>query len=406
VTEKLPFFLLSLAAGVTALIALAHVAQIPATADPKIAVSLIDRIAISVYALSFYLWKFAAPLDLAAVYELPPRSGFATWPGFLSGAVILLATAAVIAGRRRWPALVAVWVAYVAILCPVIWVPWIAADRYTYLACAGWTLLGGGVLSSGWMAWQRRRIDTRIAVPLAGLAVAVVAALGSLTWKQVKVWHDSETLWTHAVAARPSSLGHFKLGVTLAHRGDFTRATENFHAALSINPRNAPAYSALGFAFAVQGRLTEAAEQFDHALRMSPRQAEAHTGLGLLLARQGKLSEAADHFRRALESNARDAQAHTNLGLILKKRGQRAEAAAHFQQAVQIDPASEQAQHQWGLALAERGELAEATVHLREAVRINPRSAETHRSLGEVLLRRGQTIEAEEHVQEAHRLRP
>jgi len=406
VTEKLPFFLLSLVAGVTALVALAHVTRIPATADPKVGVSLIDRIATSVYALSFYLGKIAVPLDLSAVYELPPRSGFETWPAFLSGGVILLATAAVIAVRRRWPALPTVWVAYIVILSPVIWVPRIAADRYTYLACAGWALLGGGILSSGWRAWQRRKIDTRIAAPLAGLAVFVVAALSALTWKQVKVWHDSETLWTHAVAARPSSLGHFKLGVTLAHRGDFTKAIDNFHAALRINPRNASAYSALGFAFAVQGRSTEAFEQFDHALRMSPRQAEAHTGLGLLLARQGKLDEAGDHFRRALESNARDAQAHTNLGLILKKQGQRAEAAAHFQQAVQIDPGSEQAQHQWGLALAEQGKLGEATGHLREAVRINPRSADAHRGLGEVLLRQGQTIEAEEHLQAARRLRP
>ena len=368
--------------------------------------SLIDRVAVSVYALAFYLWKTAVPFALAAVYELPPRSGFGTWPAVVSGAVILLVTAAVIAGRRRCPALTAVWVGYIVILSPVVSVPRIAADRYTYLACTGWALLGGAVLSSGWRAWQSRKMDTRIAGPLAGIAVAVVAALGILTWNQVKVWHDSETLWTHSVAARPSSLGYFKLGVTLAHQGDMTKAIDNFHAALRINPRYASAHSALGFAFAVQGRLTEAMEQFDHALSISPRQAEAHTGLGLLLARQGKLSEAADHFRRALESDSRDAQAHTNLGLILKKQGESAEAAAHFQQAVQIDPGSEQAQHLWGLVLAEEGKLREATAHLREAVRINPRNAEAHRSLGEALLRQGQAIEAEEHMQQARRLRP
>jgi len=404
VTERLPVFLLSLAAAVTALVALAHATQ--GVAASKAGVSLIDRVAISVSALAFYLWKTAAPLALSAAYELPPQSGFETWPAVLSGGVVLLATAAAIAGRRRWPALGAVWVGFIVILSPVVWVPRIAADRYTYLACAGWALLGGASLSSAWKAWQSRAIDNRIAVPLAGLAVSVVAVLGTLTWNQAKVWHDSETLWTHAVVARPSSLGHFKLGVTLAHQGDLTKAIENFHAALRINPRYTAGHSALGFAFAIQGRLTEAVEQFDHALRLSPREAEAHTGLGLILSRQGKFSEAADHFRRALERDPRDAQAHTNLGLILKKRGQRAEAAAHFQQAVQIDPGSEQAQHQWGLVLAEQGKLREAAEHLREVVRINPRNAEAHRSLGEVLLRQGQAIEAEEHTQEARRLRP
>ena len=60
------------------------------------------------------------------------------------------------------------------------------------------------------------------------------------------------------------------------HGVDLTKAIENFHAALRINPRYASAHSALGFAFALQGRLTEATEQFDHALRMRPRQADAH----------------------------------------------------------------------------------------------------------------------------------
>ncbi len=368
--------------------------------------SLIDHVAISVYALSFYLWKIAVPAALSAAYELPPPSGFETWPAALSGAVVLLVTAVVIAGHRRWPALGVVWVGYIVILSPVVWVPRIAADRYTYLASAGWALLGGAGLSFGWKAWERRKLDARIAVPLAGLAVSVVAALGLLTWNQAKVWRDSETLWTHAVAARPSALGHFKLGVTLAQQGDLTEAIENFHAALRINPRYAAAHSALGFAFALQGRLTEANEQFDQALSISPRQADAHTGLGLLLARQGKLSEAADHFHRALESNPRDAQAHTNLGLILKRQGKGVEAATHFERAVKSDPGSGQAQYQWGLVLAEQGKFREATAHLREAVRIDPRNAKAHRSLGEVLLRQGRAIEAEEHIQEARRLRP
>jgi Flp pilus assembly protein TadD len=369
-------------------------------------VSLIDHIAISVYALSFYLWKMAVPLGLSAAYELPPPSGFETWPAFLDGAAILLVTAAVVIGHRRWPALTAIWVGYIVMLSPVIWVPQIAADRYTYLACAGWALLGGAGLASGWRSWHPCNIDRRITASLVGLAAAVVTALGILTWNQVNVWRDSETLWTHAVAARPSSLGHFKLGVTLEHRGSFTKAIENFEAALRINPNYADAHSALGFAFAIQGRLSEAFEQFDHALRLRPPLATAHTGLGLLLARQGNLSEAADHFRRALESDSRDAQAHTNLGLILKKWGQWGEAATHFRQAVQVDPESEQAQYQWGLALAEQGELTEATIHLRAAVRINPRNAQAHQSLGEVLLRQGEAAEAEEHIREARRPRP
>jgi Tfp pilus assembly protein PilF len=413
VVEKLPFFLLSSAAAYIALVALAHTTHmtsgpgsIPSTAEPTVEVSPIARVAISANALLFYLWKMAVPLRLSPDYHLPAPAGFETWPALISFAVVLLVTVAVIVGYRRWPALAAAWVGCIVMLSPVIWVPQIAADRYTYLACTGWTLLCGGGLASAWRYCQRRNIDAWIRGSLVALALAVVAALGVLTWNQVGVWQDSETLWAHAVTVWPSSRSYYKLGDVLAQRGDLAKAIKNFEAALRIDPRHTYAHTGLGFIFAIQGRLTEAKEEFDDAVRIAPRFASAHTGLGLVFARQGKLSEASDQFRRALEIDAGDAQAHTNLGLILKKQGQREEAAAHFQQAVRADPNSEQAQYQWGLALAEEGKLSEATDHLRAALRINPRSAEAHRSLAEVLMREGRSDEAEEQFQEARRLRP
>jgi Tfp pilus assembly protein PilF len=413
VVEKLPFFLLSLVAAYTALVALDLATQvasrsgaIPWNADATVEVSPINRIAISANALFFYLWKMAVPLRLSPFYQLPPPSGFETWPALISFAVVFVVTAIVIVGHRRWPALAAAWVGCIVMLSPVIWVPQIAADRYTYLACTGWALLCGGGLASAWSYCQRRNIDARISGSLVVFALAVVAALGVLTWNQVGVWRDSETLWAHAVAAWPTSRSYYKLGEALAQRGKWAKAIENFEAALRINPRYMYAHTALGFIFANEGKLTDAFEQFDDALRVAPRFARAHTGLGLVFAWQGKLSEASDHFRRALESAAGDAQAHFYLGLILKKQGQWGEAAAHFRQAVQADPNSEQAQYQWGLALAEEGKLSEATDHLRAAVQINPRSAEAHRSLAEVLVRQGQSDQAGEHFEEARRLRP
>jgi protein O-mannosyl-transferase len=413
VVEKLPFFLLSLVAAYTSLVALDLAAQVASRsgaitwdADATVEMSSIDRIAVSANALFFYLWKMAVPLHLSPFYELPPPAAFETWPALISFAVVCAVTAIVIVGHRRRPALAAVWVGCIVMLSPVIWVPQIAADRYTYLACTGWALLCGGGLASAWRYCQQCNIDARARASLAGLALAVVAALGVLTWNQVGVWRDSETLWAHGVAVWPSSWSHFKLGEILAQRGDLADAIENFEAALRIDPRNTYAHTALGFAFTIQDRLTEALEQYDDALRIGPRFASAHTGLGLVFARQGKLSEASDQFRRALEIDAGDAQAHINLGLILKKQGQRGKAAAHFQQAVQADPNSEQAQYQWGLALAEEGKLSEATDHLRAALRINPRSTEVHRSLAEVLMREGRSDEAEEQLQEARRLPP
>jgi hypothetical protein len=176
-------------------------------------VNPIDRIGISASALLFYLWKMAVPHRLSPDYHLPPPSGFETWPALVNFAVVFVVTAIVIVGHRRWPALAAAWVGCIVMLSPVTWVPQIAADRYTYLACTGWALLCGGGLASAWRYCQQRNIDARISGSF--VALAVVAALGVLTWNQVGVWRDSETPWAHAVAVWPSSLSHFKLGEIL-----------------------------------------------------------------------------------------------------------------------------------------------------------------------------------------------
>jgi hypothetical protein len=92
-------------------------------------------------------------------------------------------------------------------LIPVLGVfqngPQIAADRYTYLAGLGWAVLAAGLLSC----------RPRRPFLLTGAAVGVLVALAALTWNQVQVWHDSERLWTHALAIdRTSSIAEHNLG--------------------------------------------------------------------------------------------------------------------------------------------------------------------------------------------------
>lgn len=113
-------------------------------------VALNRRLAVSFYSLAFYLWKTLVPLDLSPIYELPERIDPFAWPYPLAATLVAAVTAAAVALRRRWPALLAVWVSYIVILLPVVGIvqngPQIAADRYTYLATLGWAVLvGGGV---------------------------------------------------------------------------------------------------------------------------------------------------------------------------------------------------------------------------------------------------------------------
>ena len=369
VVEKVPLLLLSAGAGVATLVAASRLTHVVSTS----AVGLVDRLAISAYGLAFYLWKTLVPVGLSPLYELPPRIDPTAWPFVLAAAVVIAITALAVLLRVRWPALAAVWATYVVILLPVVGIvqngPQIAADRYTYLACAGWALLVGGAARAGWRGWREGRIAPAVAAAGAGALVVVVGALAVLTWSQTAVWRDSETLWRHAVATRPSAIVHFKLGMIHAHRGEIGRAIERFQEALRLNPAYARGHAAMGFALMFQGQMAAATQHFREAVRLDPREAEAHSGLGLALDRQGDLAGAAEHFALAIAANPRDAVSQVNLGLVRLRQGRRAEAIAHLREALRVAPGMADAHTHLGRALLEEGKSAEAAEHFRAAAR-------------------------------------
>src|SRR2546427_420273 len=269
--EKIPFVLLAAAASAIALMAqLSHDTMVSV-----VQLSALGRLAVSVYGLSFYLWKTVAPVSLSPLYELPPTVNPWAPPFLLSYGLVVAITAIALAFRRRVPGLPAALIAYVVILLPVLGLfqsgPQIAADRYTYLAGLGWALLTGAGLLSCWRT-------KRFLIP--GCAVCVVVGLGVLTWNQVQIWHDSERLWTHALA---------------------------------IDPNSSVAQNDFGEALAQQGKLAEAIEHYRQALNIRPDYADAHYNWGLVLAQQGKRAEASEHFRQALRINPDFAQARSNL---------------------------------------------------------------------------------------------
>ena len=327
--EKIPFVLLAAGASAIAFLALFSLHSMAGLAQ----LSVPGRLAISAYNLSFYLWKTVLPLDLSPLYELRGVNAWA--PPFLLGyGVVLAITALALALRHRVQGLPAAWLAYVITLLPVLGIfqngPHVAADRYTYLACLGFALLAG----AGLLIASRR-----LPVLSAGLALVLLVGLGSLTWSQAQVWHDSEKLWSHAIGIDPKSpVAHNDWGDALARQGKMAEAIEHFQTALRLKPDYAEAHVNTGIALDQQGKRAEAIEHYQAALRLKPDSAEAHGNMGDALARQGKLAEAIEHYRQALQIKPNYAAVHNNIGVALAKQGKVAEAIAHYQQALQIRP--------------------------------------------------------------------
>src|SRR5437870_9815211 len=352
--EKIPFVLLAAAASAIAVMTQSSVHVAASLAQ----LSVPGRLAVAAYGLGFYPRKMVVPVNLSPLYELPRTVDPMAPPFILSYALVLAIMAIVLALRRRVPGLPAAWVAYVVVLLPVLGFfqsgPQIAADRYTYLAGLGGAILAGAGLLSCWRTSRTSKTGTPTTLPIAGVATCVVVGLGALTWNQAQVWHDSEKLWTHALARDPqSSIAENNLGVVRADQSKLAEAIEHYQRALQMRPDYADAYFNLGNALFQQGKLAEASDHYRQALAIKPDHARAHNNWGVVLARQGKLAEAGDHFQAALHIGPDNADAHTNLGNALFQQGKLAEASDHFRQALRLKP--DHAAAQSGLVQAQRG---------------------------------------------------
>ena len=368
--EKVPFLLLALAFGVIAILAQRKSEAL----EPLQQYGFTSRIAQVIFGVAFYLWKTVIPLRLSPLYELPEELKLWDWSIILAAVTALAVSAGVVALRRRWPAGLAVWVYYLVVVAPVSGVaqsgPQIAADRYTYLACLGWAILAGAGLLYAWRLWIAGKIRPRTFIFIDGLLVTALIVLAALTWRQVGIWRDSETLWTHVLAIdQKAGLAHNNLGTVLFTQGKLEEAIRHYRQALQTRS-GALVYYNLANAQTEQGRLAEAKESYLNAIQLNPDFAKAHYNLGNLFVTSGKLDEARRHYGEAVRIDPHFSDAHNNLGNILAMQGALPEAIQHFREAVRIEPEFVEARQSLGRALAEQGKTDEAVQHYQEALRI------------------------------------
>jgi protein O-mannosyl-transferase len=392
--QKLPFLFVGGVAVAVAFRALLGGAN--ATSWERL--GLLERVAVSAYSIAFYLGKTLVPVDLSPLYELTLPVRISDTRFLVAGVAVLLITLAAVASRRRSPGLLAAWICYIVMLLPVAGIfhngPQIAADRYTYLPAIAWAILAGGVAVMAARALRGVRSLRPALTAAAGvLVVSVIFVLALATWRQVKIWHDDETLWRHAAGLDPaSSIAASNLGLGLRLQGRLAEAIEQSERALRLKPAYAEAHLNIGLAKAAQGHPGEAEWHFRQVLQIRSRSVPAHLGLGALFETQGRLDEALKHFRWALQISPRSASIHNDLGVALARSGRIEEALSEFLEAVRIDPALAVAQNNLGRSLAQTGKLTESVEHFRAALRYQPDYREAQQNLEHALRLLGRPV--------------
>jgi tetratricopeptide (TPR) repeat protein len=162
-----------------------------------------------------------------------------------------------------------------------------------------------------------------------------------ITRHQLTYWHDSEALYTRALAVtQENAVAENNLGVALAQRGKDNEAIKHYREAVRINPDYAQAHYNLGIQLANSGQPGQAAFHFSEALKQNPKSEVLHNNLGVMLARQQKQALAIEQFQQAIFLNPRYPKPYLNYGKVLQTLGQAGPAATNYAKALDLEPES------------------------------------------------------------------
>jgi|WetSurMetagenome_2_1015567.scaffolds.fasta_scaffold01238_7 protein O-mannosyl-transferase len=403
VVEKIPFFVLSLASCVVAVVAQSSKNAVVGVSS----LSLPERIANAVNSYGVYLLKMIAPVNLACFYPFPTQ--LPALSIFVSLCALVAITAACLRMRRTMPFLLAGWLWYLGTLVPVIGLVQVGvqsmADRYTYVPYIGAFIMVAWGVPALLSRWRPARPVLFV------FAAAVVATSAWLTHVQAGYWDDSVTLFGHAArVTKNNDVAYLNLGVAFSSRGKTDSAIACFNRALAARSGDPgtvyDAYNNIGIACFREHRTAEAFAAYERALAAAPNLAEAHFNLAATLAALGNDGGAIDHYRLGLRRSPGDFDAHNNLGDLLDKRGDAAGAADEYGAALRVRPAVVEVLYKLGRALARTGRLDESAACFAKALSLRPGLAPAHVDFGVALAMKGDARGAEREFREAVRLDP
>jgi tetratricopeptide (TPR) repeat protein len=238
------------------------------------------------------------------------------------------------------------------------------SDHFQYLASIGPLALTGSAIAVG---------AQRSAVTLYGLGSVMVAALILLTWQQMRMYSDAETLWRTTLAQNPQCwMAHYELARGLRDRHQLDAAIEEYQRGLAIWPDYADAHYNLAGIYLEKGDADKAISEYRTAIRLQPNDAELHNNLGSALLQRGSREDAIAEYEAALRLHPNLAAAHVNIARALLQTGDLDRAIEHFRASVSTDPANAEAHSDLGAALLRKGDIAAAMKELDTTLSLNP----------------------------------
>ncbi len=362
--EKIPLFLFS---ALMAWITLGAQTAGGAT-DTSNAFPLQFRFFFGFYSMAMYIYKFVAPINLAAFYQLPAFNEALPSVYYIGLPVVLVCATLVYVFRKRSPLLVWGSVFFVVNLLLILQFKVIGsaiiAERYSYVPYIGLAVVLGWLIDSALAKKQN-------------VALGVVALLGLLCagrcYAQAATWKDSASVWESAIQNVPSERAYTNRASTLRTEGKIEKALEYYNKGLDMYKLDHWGYCNRGNIYFDLNKDSLAIADYTRALDIQPRFAPALANRGAVRVRAGHPAEALPDLNAALEINPNFKLAYTYRAIALFNLQRHEEAARDYQKYISFVPQDVENRHSLATCYKILNRPDKALATLSECIAIQPK---------------------------------
>lgn len=386
IVEKIPFLLLAIWIGYNA----TKIQADQAIAEYGVFTTL-QRLMFAAYGFMMYWVKLIVPINLSAFYPYPATDENGGIPFIYNIAPVIALLLVIVPswllykkdkgkfrififGMGFFIMMVALVLQFISVGAAIM------ADRYSYLPYIG-AFFMIAMFVNPWLENQKTKNIT-IAVVGAFSIFFVIAC-----YERVKVWTNTEMLWTDVISKHPYTITQTgnvvhveQVGVEVAYknRGNYYRehgmmdkAFEDYNTLVRAASKDAFVYSNMGNMYALQKNFDKSLEMYSKAISLDSTIYDTFLNRGITHSTMGKHEEALRDFLIAIRLNPKETQLYVNIASEKLNLGRYSEGIETCNTLLSIHPNDSYGYFYRGTCLINIGKTQEGLADLQKSVTIN-----------------------------------
>jgi protein O-mannosyl-transferase len=398
----IPFFAISLFFGLMAV----HVqggenflGMLKFTKEPESVVNIIgpfsifQRFQISGYGFMTYAIKFLFPVDLCILYPYPSLQEMTNgsfniklWASFIGIILLIILTIWSLRKTKLYFFGIGFYFATVILVLQFISVgSFIMAERYTYLPYIGLSFIPATLIAGSSLK------PRRILLLISGCVIIIFMILAR---QQVKVWFNTETLWTQPIDRHPHNelarRGRGKYYYMLSSHAKNNaeknlyedKATADFKEAIKAGTRDANVYEGMGVILQSRGDLDNALKYINAAISIDPKKGKTYYNRAMIYDKLNNKEEALTDYSRALNLDETLAkEVLSNRSVLFLETGKYKQAARDLDLLISIDDRDHMYYFNRAFSKVQLGDVAGAIDDYRRVLELSPDNQEAQKQL-------------------------